>query len=121
MEKWYVETELGQVKTAEYKFTASGSRRILVPFYGETLQDAVDKNIKMLVDASKSDRDTVIEYPKHAKITVREETVMDRDENKRVIRHISAEAMIRVHNGYVAGSPNYEESTKMCKIWIREK
>ena len=121
MGKWYVETYLGQVKTSEYKFTAPGSRRILVPFYGETLQDAVDSNIKMLVDASKSNRDTIIEYPKHAEIIVREETVMDRNENKRIIRHISAEAMIRVHNGYVAGSSKYEESTKMCKIWIREE
>lgn len=120
MGKWYVETYLGQVKTSEYKFTAPGSRRILVPFYGETLQDAVDSNIKMLVDASKSNRDTIIEYPKHAEIIVREETVMDRNENKRIIRHISAKAMVRVHNGFLPASPNYEESTKEYIISIAE-
>lgn len=120
MKKWYVKTELGKVKTNEYKLTAPGSRRVLVPFYGETLQDAVDKNIKMLVYASKSDNDTIIKYPDHAEIIVSEETVKGKSESKKVIRHITAKAIVRVHNGFLPDSQKYEESTKEYTIYIEE-
>lgn len=122
LKKFYVQTSMGRVPDLRGCILEPGTTNVLFPFYGYDLQNAVDNNLKALLDLTRDDEDVIMEYPDHAEVIVREEKVTDMlTGEKRVNRHIKAEAVIRVCNHWVYGSPNYEEKTKIHTIFIEER
>ena len=122
LKKFYAQTDTGRVSDLRGCILYPGSTNVLFPFYGENLQDAVDSNLKTLLDLTRNDEDVIMEYPDHAEVIVREEEVTDRvTGEKRTERHIKAEAVIRVCNHWAYGSPNYAEKTKVHPIFIEER
>lgn len=122
LKKFYAQADTGRVSDLRGCILEPGSTNVLFPFYGETLQDAVDSNLKTLLDLTRDDKDVIIEYPDHAEVIVREEKVTDMlTGEKRTERHIKAEAVIHVCNHRAYGSPNYEEKTKIHTIFIEER
>lgn len=122
LKKFYVQATMGRVRDLRGCILEPGTTNVLFPFYGENLQDAVDSNLKTLLVLTRDDEDVIIEYPDHAEVIVREEEVTDMlTGEKRTERHIKAETIIRVHNHWAYGSPNYAEKTKVHTIFIEER
>lgn len=122
LKKFYAQTDTGRVRDLRGCILEPGTTNVLFPFYGKNLQDAVDSNLKTLLDLTRNDEDTIMEYPDHAEVIVREEEVTDRVTGEKITeRHIKAEAVIRVHNHWAYDSPNYKEKTKIHTIFIEER
>ena len=120
MRKYYVRTEIGAVNSMSGCIVAPGSTAVLAPFYGETLQEAVDGNVDLLIKLVKSSNETVLSHSDHAEITVREEEVIDGLGRKKILKHISADIMCHVNNGHSPDSPKYREYDKIYTIYISE-
>lgn len=94
--------------------------RVYAPFYGRTMQEAVDSNIEFLARTVKPSSEHILAFPKNAKIKVYEEEAKDMAGNTKICRNIFAVIQCHVSTAYAEGTPGYKEYDTIYNVPIYE-